>query len=143
MDPTLVCICVSAAALILSFSDARMRPGGVPVPSRARSWTSSLSMTEAGTALGTVGQRIGYSLDRAGWPDEAVLVDGAVAASYGQVFPVSLTSSEAGTVVRVTIFAKDPKLALTDAVQERRLDTLARTMRAIFVDAETNAGRAI
>ena len=142
MDPTLVCICISAAALILSLSDGKMRPGSMPGASRARSWTSSLSMAEAGAALGTVGQRIGYSLDREGGPGVTVLVDGAVAASYGQVFPVSLTSSGAGTVVRVTISAKDPKLALADAVQERRLDTLARTMRAIFVDAEADAGRA-
>lgn len=133
----LVCICV--AALALSLSEDGMPSRGVTADPRSRTWTSSLSTVQAGIALGTVGQRIGYSLDRDQRPGLTVLADSVMAASYGQLFPVTLTSSGTGTVVRIGISAKDPTLALTDAVRERRLETLARITRAVFVAAEADA----
>lgn len=137
-----VFMCIGAAALALRFFEMARSPRQAMVTGpRSRTWTSSLSIAEAGAALMTVGERIGYSMDRERAPGLMVLADGALAGSYGQHFPVSLTTSGRGTVVRIGIVAKDPALALADAVQERRLESLARTTRAVFADAEEDARR--
>lgn len=144
-DPTTaVLVCLAVVWLALRYLGARGEPRGAMAPSQhSRSWTSSLSSGEAVAALGTFAQRAGYSLDTAEQkPGLTVLADGALAASYGQLFPVSLVPRGGGTVVKVGISAKDPTLAaLADTVLERRLETFVRVLRAIFVAAEQDAGR--
>jgi hypothetical protein len=95
---------------------------------------------QAALALITVSQRLGYSVDPDARPGFTVLADSVHAGSYGQLFPVSLTATSGGTRVQVGISAKDPACALTEAVQERRLEDLVRRMRAIFVAAEDDTG---
>ncbi len=144
-DPTTVLlVCVLLAWLTLRYLASRRRPGGAsPSMRHSRSWTSSLTGGEALAALGTFAQRTGYSVDAdAQKRGLTVLADGALAGSYGQLFPVSLSPRGAGTVVNVGISAKDPTLAaLADTVLERRLDTFVRVLRATFVAAEQDAGR--
>ena len=133
----LLCLALSALSLRLLDARSRSRPAGAGL--RSRAWTSPLSSIQAGIALVTVGQRLGYSVDRDVQPGFTVLADRVTAGSYGQLFPVSLTATRGGTLVSVGIAAKDPGCALTDAVQERRLEDFVRTVRAIFVSAEGDA----
>jgi hypothetical protein len=133
-------LCLGVAALSLSVIDARGRSSRLPgVRQHLRSWTSPLSAIQARIALLTVGQRLGYSVDGDERPGFTVLADRVLPGSYGQLYPVSLTSAGGGTLVRVSISAKDPALALTEVVQERRLEEFARSVRAIFVAAEEEA----
>jgi hypothetical protein len=129
-------LCLALSALSLRLLEARNRSGPVGLGMRSRSWTSPLTALQAALALVTVSQRLGYSVDPNVRPGFTVLADNVLAGSYGQLFPVSLTTTRGGTLVQVGISAKDPTCALTDAVQERRLEDLARRMRAIFVAAE-------
>jgi hypothetical protein len=144
-DPTTVLLlCTLVAWLTLRYLASRRRPGGAtPSMQHSRSWTTSLTDGEATAALRTFAQRTGYSVDAdAQKRGLTVLADGDLAASYGQLFPVSLSPRGAGTDVKVGISAKDPTLAaLADAVLERRLDTFARVLRAMFDAAEQDAGR--
>ena len=136
-------ICLALSALALSSLGSRERPTRpLSVGPRSRSWTSSLSAIQARIALLTVSQRLGYSVDRDVRPGFMVLADRVTAGSYGQLFPVSLTSGRGGTLVKVGIAAKDPACVLSEAVQERRLEDFARSMRAIFVAAESDASAA-
>jgi hypothetical protein len=132
----LLCLALSVMSLRLLDLRGRSRPTSLGLGSPSRSWTSPLSAIQAGTALVTVSQRLGYSVDRDVRPGFTVLGDRVMAGSYGQLFPVSLTTTGGGTLVRVGISAKDPACALTEAVQQRRLEDFARRMRAIFVAAE-------
>lgn len=145
-DPTpVVLVCLAVAWLALRYlSSTRRSRGAIPSTQHSRSWTSSLTDGEAIAALGTFAQRTGYSVDSgAQQRGLTVLADGDLAASYGQLFPVSLTPRGAGTVVKVGISAKDPTLAaLADAVLERRLDTFARDVRGRGAGGGT-AGRSL
>jgi hypothetical protein len=134
----LLCLVLSALSLRLLEARSRSRPAGVGT--RSRSWTSPLTAIQAALALITVSQRLGYSVDPDARPGFTVLADSVHAGSYGQLFPVSLTATSGGTRVQVGISAKDPACALTEAVQERRLEDLVRRMRAIFVAAEDDTG---
>ena len=134
-------LCVAFTALAVQLLGARGRSFRPPsAGSSVRSWTSPLTATQAARALVTVSQRLGYSVDPDPRPGITVLADSVLAGSYGQLFPVSLTTTGGGTLVRVRISAKDPDRALTEAVQERRLEDFARRMRAIFLAAEDDAG---
>jgi hypothetical protein len=133
-------LCLVLSALSLRLLEARSRSGPAGVGMRSRSWTSPLTAIQAALALVTVSQRLGYSVDPDARPGFTVLADSVQAGSYGQLFPVSLTATRGGTRVQVGISAKDPACALTEAVQERRLEDLARRMRAIFVAAEDDTG---
>ena len=132
-------MCLGLAALSFALRGIQVRSSGPPsAGDRSRSWTSPLSAIQARLALVTVGQRLGYSLDSEAQPGFTVLADSTSPGSYGQLFPVSLISTGGGTLIEIGISAKDPEHPLARVVQERRLEAFARTMRAVFVDAEAD-----